>query len=78
MGWAFNNCLAAANEAMKILKIKIHRGLRWLQNDVRNTTINQKQAALMDERWDVMSEQWGVQGKRDSIVLGAIEAKAYR
>ena len=37
MGWAFNNCLAAANEATKKLKIKI--------DDVRNTTINQKRAA---------------------------------
>ncbi len=73
MGWAFNNCLVAANEAMKILKIKLRHGLRWLQNDVRNTTINQKRAASMDERWDVTSEQRGVQGERDSIVLGVIE-----
>ncbi len=73
MGWAFNNCLVVANEATKNLKIKICRGLRWLQNDVRNTTINQKRAALMDERWDVTSEQWGVQGEHNSIVLGVIE-----
>ena len=65
MGWAFNNCLAAANEATKKLKIKI--------DDVRNTTINQKRAALTDEMWDVTSEGWGAQGERDSIVLGVIE-----
>jgi hypothetical protein len=34
--------------ATKNIKIKIRRGLRWLQNDMKNTTINQKQAALMD------------------------------
>jgi hypothetical protein len=73
MGWAFNNCLAAANEATKNLKIKIRRGLRWLQNDVRNTTINQKRAASMEERWDVTSEQWGVQGECNSIIFGVNE-----
>ncbi len=65
MGWAFNNCLAAANEATKKLKIKI--------DDVRNTTINQKQAASTDNRWDLMSEQQGVQGEHDLIVLGVIK-----
>ena len=39
----------------------------------KNTTINQKQAALMDGRWDVMSERRWAQGERDSIVLGVIE-----
>ncbi len=58
---------------VKKLKIKIRRGLRWLQNDVRNTTINQKRAASMDERWDVTSERRGVQREHDSIVLGVIE-----
>ena len=43
--------------ATKNIKIKIHRGLRWLQNDMKNATINQKRAALMDERWDVTSER---------------------
>ncbi len=73
MGWAFHNCLVAANEGTKNLKIKIRRGLRWLQNDVRNTTIKQKQAASMDERWDVTSEQWGAKGGCNLIVLGVIE-----
>ncbi len=48
MGWVFHNCLGVANEATKKLKIKI--------DDVRNKTINQKQAALTDDRWDVTSE----------------------
>jgi hypothetical protein len=56
MGWAFNNCLAAANEVTKNLKIKIRRGHRWLQNDVKNTTINEKRVALIYGRWDVTSE----------------------
>ena len=41
-GGAFCNRLAAANQAMKNIKIKIRRGLRWLQNDMKNATINQK------------------------------------
>jgi len=41
-GGAFRNRLAAANQAMKNIKIKIRRGLRWLQNDMKNATINQK------------------------------------
>jgi hypothetical protein len=66
MGWAFNNCLVAANEATKNLKIKICCGRRWLQNDIKNTIINQNRADLTDKRWDVTSEC-------DSIILGAIE-----
>jgi hypothetical protein len=73
MGWAFNNCLAVANEATKNIKIKNCRGRRWLQNDVKNTTINQNRAASPDKRWYVTSEQRWVQGERNSIVLGAIE-----
>jgi hypothetical protein len=73
MGWVFNNCLVVANEATKNLKIKIRHGRRLLQNDVKNTTINQNRVASTDERWDVMSEQWWVQGERNLIVLGAIK-----
>ncbi len=54
--WAFNDCLAAANEATKNNKIKIRSGLRWLQNDVKNTTINQKRATSMDGRQDGTKE----------------------
>jgi hypothetical protein len=35
--------LAAAIEATKNKKIKIRRGLRWLQNDMKNATINQNE-----------------------------------
>ena len=41
-GGAFCNRLAAANQAPKNIKIKIRRVLRWLQNDMKNATINQK------------------------------------
>ena len=73
MGGAFCNHLAAANEATKNINNKKRRGLRWLQNDIKNATINQKQAASMDGRWDGTRERRGAQGERDSIVLGAIE-----
>ena len=73
MGGAFRNRLAAANQATKNIKIKIHRSLRWLQNNMKKATINQKQAALMDGRWNGTRERQGAQGERDSIVLGAIE-----
>jgi hypothetical protein len=73
MGWAFNNCLAAANKATKNLKIKIRRSRRWLQNDVKITIINQNRVASSKERWDVTSEQQWVQGERNLIILGAIE-----
>jgi hypothetical protein len=56
-GEAFCNRLAAANEAMKNIKIKIHHDLKQLQNVVKNATINKKRAALMEERWDEMIAQ---------------------
>ena len=73
MGGAFCNHLAAANEATKNINNKKRRGLRWLQNNVKNATINQKRAASMDGRWDGTRERRGAQGERDSIVLGAIK-----
>ncbi len=39
-GGAFCNRMAAANEATKIIKIKIRRGLKWPQNVEQNATIN--------------------------------------
>ncbi len=51
---------------------KITSRIRWLQNDVRNTTINQKQAASILGRWVGTRERRGAQGERDSIVLEAI------
>ena len=64
---------AAANEAKKYIKIKLRRGLKRLQNVVKNATINKKRAASMEGRWDETRELWRAQGERDSIVLGAIE-----
>jgi hypothetical protein len=58
---------------MKNIKIKIRRCLRWLQNDMKNATIDQKRAALTDGRWNGMRERRGAQRGRDSFVLGAIE-----
>jgi hypothetical protein len=40
MEGAFHNLMAEANEVTKNIKIKIRRGIRWLQNDERNATIN--------------------------------------
>ena len=73
MEGAFHNRMAEANDVTKNIKIKIRRGLRWLQNDVRNATINQKRAASIYGRWDVMSERQWAQGEHDLIVLGVIE-----
>jgi hypothetical protein len=70
---AFCHRLAAANEATKNMQIKIHRGLRWPQNDLKNTTTNQKRAALTEGGYDWMRERGGVQGDRYSIILGANE-----
>ena len=42
VGGAFCNHMAAANEATKIIKIKIRRGLKWPQNVEQNATINKK------------------------------------
>ena len=39
----------------------------------KNATINKKQVASMEGRWDGTREWRGVQGERDSIILGAIE-----
>jgi hypothetical protein len=61
-GGAFRNCLAAANEATKNQKIKIRRGLRWLQNNMNIATINQKRAALTNGRWGGTRERWGRRG----------------
>ena len=52
---------------------KKRRGLRWLQNNVKNATIKQKRAASTDGRWDGTRERRGAQAERDWIVLGAIE-----
>ena len=72
-GGAFRNRLVVANEATKNIKIKICRGLKRLQNIVKNATINKKRAASMEGRWYGTRARWRVQGERDSIVLGAIE-----
>jgi hypothetical protein len=64
-GGAFRNRLATANQATKNIKIKIRRGLRWLQNNMKNATINQKRAALTDGRWNGMRER---QGRRGSAI----------
>ena len=74
-GGAFCNRMAAANEATKNIKIKIRRGLKWPQNVEQNATINNKNAASMDGRWDGTRERRGAQGGRDSIILGANELK---
>jgi hypothetical protein len=58
-GGAFRNRLAAAIQATKNIKIKTRRGLRWLQNNMKNATINQKRAALMDRRWNGTRERRG-------------------
>ncbi len=73
MGGSALQLFGGGNEATKNVKIKICRGLRWLQNDIKNTAINQKRAALTEERWDLIRARWRVQGGRDLIVLGAIE-----
>ncbi len=43
MEGVFHNRMAEANEATKNIKIKIRRGLRWLQNDIRNAKINKNE-----------------------------------
>ncbi len=67
-GGGFRNRLAAANEATKNIKIKIRRGLKRLQNVVKNAKINKKRAASMEGRRDGTRAQWRAQGKRDSVV----------
>ncbi len=59
--------------ATKNIKIKIRRGLTWLQNVLKNATINEKRAASMKGRRDGMRARWRVQGECNLIVLGAIE-----
>jgi hypothetical protein len=72
-GGGFCNHLAAAKEATKKIKIKIRRGLNWLQNVVKNVTINKKRAASMERRWDGTRAGWRVLGERNSVVLRVIE-----
>ena len=64
VGGVFRNRMAAKNEATKIIKIKIRRRLKWLENVIKNATINEKQAASMEGRWDGTREQRGPQGER--------------
>ena len=54
-------------------KLKYVVALDGHKTTLKNTTTNQKQAASTEDRWDLTSEQRGVQGERDSIVLGVIE-----
>jgi hypothetical protein len=59
MGEAFCNRLVVANEATKYIKIKICRDLRWLKNDVKNATINQKTSGLDRTRDGMRGEDNG-------------------
>ena len=72
VGGAFCHHLAAANEATKYMQIKIRRGLRWPQNDVKNTTTNQKQAAATEGTTEGRRDEREARGKQGTIVLMAL------
>jgi len=54
-------------------KLKYVVALDGHKTTLKNTTTNQKQAALMEKRYFKMREQRGAQGKRESIIFGENE-----
>jgi len=67
--------LVAANEATKNMRLKIHRGLRWPENDLKKHNNQPKTSCLDGGGYDWMREQGGVLGDRYSIILGANEVE---
>jgi len=69
----FCHHLVAANEATKNMRLKIHRGLRWPENDLKKHNNQPKTSGLDEGGYVWMRERGGVQGDRSSIILGANE-----
>jgi hypothetical protein len=72
VGRTLYHCLGRQTEYEKIKKIK-KNGLNWLLIDISNTTTNQIHVGVTEERKARRFDWGGARGKRDSIILGAIE-----
>ncbi len=75
MGGTPSHRLGRQTEQQKRNKYKIHRGLKWPPVDDLYATTNQKQAAATERSMEGRSDQREVRGKRNSIVLGALDVE---